>query len=73
MELVVNGSFYRDISAHTNRDLLENVYEAMNNVEKAKSTANIRHLIKLRKYKTFYRIKIADDYRIGIIIRGKKV
>jgi mRNA-degrading endonuclease RelE of RelBE toxin-antitoxin system len=73
MELIVNGSFYRDIAAYTNHNLLEAVYATMNNVENAKSKASICQLIKLRQYKIFYRIKIANDYRIGIIIRKNTV
>lgn len=72
MELKYKGQFNRDIDVN-NHSLLEEVKNAILNVKSAKSIAQIRHLKKLRKYKTHYRIKIAEDYRIGVIIRNKTV
>lgn len=73
MELIVKGTFYRDVATHTNRYLLQAVFDAMRNVESAKSISVILNIKKLRKYKNLYRIKVSDDYRIGLIIRKNTV
>ena len=72
MELKYNGQFNRDI-AHRNRELSVAIKHAILNVKKASTISQIQNLVKLKKYKVHYRIKVADDYRIGIIIRGNKV
>lgn len=73
MELNVKGTFDRDISSYTNRNLLENVQDAFENIKKARSISQIPNLVKLRGYKIFYRIQVANDYRLGIIIRKNTV
>lgn len=73
MELIVKGTFDRDIAAYTNHYLLEEVEKAIDNIKKAKSTSQIQNLVKLRDYKIFYRILISKDYRMGIIIRKNTV
>lgn len=73
MELIVKGTFFRDISAYTNRSLLKEVYDVMQNISNAESILNINNLKKLNKYKHQYRIKILESYRIGIVIQKKKV
>src|ERR1035437_49195 len=72
MELKYKGTFKRDFEA-CSRVLVVAVYDAVMNIKEASSIEQIHHLKKLRKYKTHYRIRIANDYRIGIIIRGNKV
>ena len=72
MELRFKGKFNRDIDI-SNRNLLEQVKNAIQSVIAAKDIAQIQNLKKLRKYKTLYRIEIDKDYRIGIIIRNKTV
>jgi len=37
MELIAKGTFYRDVAVYTNRYLLQAVFDAMHNVENAKS------------------------------------
>lgn len=73
MELIVEGSFYRDLKNYTNHNLLNAVYDTIYQVQNAKNISQIQNLIKLEKYNVHYRIKVSDDYRIGIIIRGNKV
>jgi mRNA interferase RelE/StbE len=73
MELIVKGTFYRDISAYTNRHLLKEVYDVMQNISNADSIFNINDLKKLKKYKNQYRIKILKSYRIGIVVQKNKV
>ena len=72
MELRFEGQFDRDIDIN-NRKVLAKVGEVIRNVEEAENSSQINGLKKLRKYKTQYRIKVADDYRIGAIIRGNIV
>lgn len=72
MELKYSGQFNRDV-AHRNRELSDEIHHAILNVKKAINISEIQNLVKLKKYKVHYRIKIANDYRIGIIIRGNKV
>ncbi len=72
MELKYKGQFLRDIDIR-NQTVLQEVAKAIINVKSAKEVTKISNLKKLKKYKTHYRIKIAGDYRIGIIIRDKTV
>jgi mRNA-degrading endonuclease RelE of RelBE toxin-antitoxin system len=72
MELKYKGSFKRDF-AKCSRANAELVYECVVNIRKATSEKQIQNLKKLRKYSTHYRIKIGEDYRLGIIVRKKKV
>jgi len=72
MELIVKGSFLRDISAYTNRNLLKEVYDVMQNISSAESILNINNLKKLTNYKNQYRIKIFESYRIGIVVQRTK-
>jgi mRNA interferase RelE/StbE len=72
VELKFKGQFNRDIDI-ANRELLEEVKNAILNVKAAKSVSQIAQLKKLRKYKTHYRIKISEHYRIGIVIRKEVV
>lgn len=72
MELRFKGSFKRDIEK-CNRSLLEAILASIINVKNAKSIPQIQQLKKLRKYKTHYRIKIKEDYRLGVIIKNNKI
>lgn len=72
MELRYKGSFKRNFNIN-NRTIVEEVYEAVINVKKASSIGQIHNLKKLRKYKTHYRIRVANDYRIGVIIKDNIV
>jgi len=68
MELRYKGQFNRDINID-NSNVLAAVKAAIINVKKAQHISAINNLKKLKKYTAHYRIKIADNYRIGIIIR----
>jgi mRNA interferase RelE/StbE len=52
---------------------LEEIRDAILNVKKAATPAQINNLKKLRNYKTHYRIRIGGNYRIGLVIRNKTV
>jgi mRNA-degrading endonuclease RelE of RelBE toxin-antitoxin system len=73
MVLNVNGQFYRDISNYTNRKLLAEINKAITTVKNAQNISQVQHLIKLRKYKIHYRIRVGKDYRIGVIIKKDTV
>jgi mRNA-degrading endonuclease RelE of RelBE toxin-antitoxin system len=72
MELRFKGQFNRDL-ANANRKVSEQVRDSIINVKAAKSIAQIAQLKKLRIYETHYRIKVAENYRIGIVIRNNIV
>lgn len=72
MELKFKGQFIRDIDV-SNKALLHEVKAAIDNVKAAKTIAQIAQLKKLRSYETLYRIKVAKDYRIGVVIRNEVV
>jgi len=73
MELIAKGEFYRNVAKHRNRELAIAIDETLRQVQQAKSIEDIQQLKKLRKFSVYYRIKVKDDYRIGVIIRGNKV
>lgn len=72
MELRFKGQFNRDIDIN-NRKVLEEVRACILNVKQAQSIVQIKNIKKLRLYKTRYRIKIAEHYRIGLVIRNNVV
>ncbi len=72
MELKYKGSFKRDFET-SNRLIVNAVHKVVMNVKNASSIIQIQNLKKMRKYQTHYRIRVADDHRIGIIIRGNTV
>jgi mRNA-degrading endonuclease RelE of RelBE toxin-antitoxin system len=72
MELKYKGQFNRDIDID-NSKVLNAVKDAVINVKKAVNISKINNLKKLKKYAVHYRIKIAENYRIGLIIRKNTV
>ena len=73
MELIVKGQFFRDIAKICDVHLLEAIRNKALEVENAEKIIQIQNLKKLRKYKTQYRIKVDDEYRIGAVIRSDKI
>ncbi len=73
MELIVKGSFYRDIAHYNDKQLLNAVNIIVNQVEKAPQISKISNLKKLKQFSTLYRIKVANQYRIGVVIRTNKI
>ncbi len=72
MELRYKGQFNRDIDI-SNTIILMAVKDAILNVKNAAGINKIHNLKKLRKYTAHYRIKIDENYRIGLIIRQNTV
>ncbi len=52
MELIAKGTFFRDISAYTNRNLLKEVYGVMQDISNAESILTINNLKKLNNIST---------------------
>ena len=73
MEVIAKGKFYRDLANLNNLFLKKEVQKTLNSVIQAKDVTEIQQLRKLRKFDVHYRIKVAEFYRIGIIIRNNKV
>jgi mRNA interferase RelE/StbE len=73
MELIAKGSFFRDLSAYSDKVILREITEVMAKITSSKDISQIQNLKKLKEYKTLYRIKIAEDYRLGIVVRGNKI
>ena len=73
MELIVKGSFHRDVSLYKDKRILSAIYDVIQETEKAKTISVISNIKKLRNYRTHYRIKVVDVYRIGLVIRKDKV
>jgi len=72
MELKFSGQFNHDI-ARRNRKLSGEIKDLILKLKNASDLTQIQNLIKLKKYKVNYGIRIADDYRIGVIIRDNTV
>ena len=72
MVLKFSGQFNRDI-AHRSRKLSDEIQQAILNLKNASQISQIQNLVKLRKYEVHYRIQVAKDYRIGVMIRGEKI
>ena len=72
MELKFKGSFKHDLQK-CNRTIVRAVYETTLNIAAARGLEQINNLKKLRKFNTHYRIKVANDYRIGLVIRKRTI
>jgi mRNA-degrading endonuclease RelE of RelBE toxin-antitoxin system len=73
MELIVKGQFIRDLSSYKNKALLKEVYAVVKRMDAAKDLTAIKNLKKLNDYKFLYRIKISDNYRMGLKIQHNKI
>lgn len=69
MELRYKKSFKHDIDIH-NKEILKALWKLISDLKSSKSTSEIYGLKKLKYYKVHYRIKLLNDYRVGVIIRG---
>ena len=69
MELRFKGQFKRDIDKIENREVLKELRDTILRIKKASDLSQIKNLVKLKNYRTHYRIRIHTDYRIGIVIR----
>ena len=69
MELKVKGQFYRDLERYSNRELAIALRKNLEQMISAKNIVHIPNLKKLKKFGVQYRLKIMDNYRIGMVIR----
>jgi mRNA interferase RelE/StbE len=65
MKVSFEKSFGRDLKRIKDKKLLQRVKQVIENVKSAPKLGDIKNLIKMKSYATFYRIRLGD-YRIGI-------
>ena len=65
-------SFTKDLRAIRDKSLLERLREIIEEVEKAKSLADLTGVKKLRGGGAYYRIRVAD-YRVGLALEESGV
>ncbi len=73
MELKAKGSFYRDLGRLANRELAIEVQKILGQIRQAKDISQIPNLKKLKKFDVHYRIRVMENYRMGLVIRSNKV
>ena len=77
MELIFRPRFKRDLQKIKDKEVLQKISAKLRQIENAKNIKLIGGLVKLKKYVRYYRIKIKlseqKDYRLGLMIKGKKV
>ena len=61
------NSYLKSIKKIKNSDLILNLQNTTDNIEKAESITEILNLKKLTGFTNYYRIKV-ENYRIGLII-----
>ncbi len=72
MKVVFEASFARDAKKKREKQILERVEQAINNVKNADTLQDIKALNKLSGYDSYYRIRLGD-YRIGIEVSGDEI
>ncbi len=72
MQVLFERSFYRDLKRIHNKKVRKQVWQIIEAVEQACSLAEVPHVVKLRGYETFYRIRLGD-YRMGLEVKGNTV
>ena len=76
MNVIVKGSFDRDISKVKNKAIRLKLSDKITQIESAKDVSEVTGVKLLRGYTHHYRIPIKADtesYRIGAIIRGDTI
>ncbi len=72
MIVIITDEFRKSLRKLNNKEVNERVLEAIENIENAQTTTDIRGLKKLKGFHTAYRIRIGD-YSIGLHILGDTV
>lgn len=72
MKVVFEASFARDAKKKREKQILERVEQAINNVKNADTLQDIKALNKLSGYDSYYRIRLGE-YRIGIEVSGDEI
>ncbi len=76
MDVIIRGSFKKDISQISHYDLVVALNEKIRQIETAPDNAHITGLKLLRGYSSYYRILVKTErhsYRVGAIIRGRSI
>ncbi len=76
MNVMIKGTFKRDVSRVKTLSLLTALREKINQIETAPTLHSITGLKLLRDYTTHYRIQVRteeDSFRIGATIRGNTI
>ena len=66
MQYLINKKFEKSFKKLTDKLVIKDIAETIENIEQAKNITDIKDCKKLKGYKTAFRIKIGD-YRIGIV------
>ena len=66
MQYLINKKFEKSFKKLTDKHVIKDIAETIENIEQAKNITDIKDCKKLKGYKTAFRIKIGD-YRIGIV------
>ena len=69
MKYVIERAFQKDFRNLKNRNLANDIIEAIGNIQNASSISEIKNIKKLSGYKTAYRIR-CGSYRIGVVIEN---
>ena len=72
MEIVVQKSFEKDISAVTDKKLAAQILTMIEQLEICKSLSEINHVKKMKVKGDYYRIRIGN-YRLGLKLGDKKI
>ena len=72
MNVQFKSSFAKDLRQIKNKDLLNRIKDAVEEVEEAPSLQSISNIKKLRGGHRYYRLRVAE-HRIGLIVEGDTV
>ena len=69
MNVQFKASFAKDLRNIKNKDLLNRIKEAIEQLEKAQSLQSIANVKKLRGGSNYYRLRVGE-HRIGLVVDG---
>ena len=72
MKVAFRSSFIRDLKKIKDRSILEQVKQAIEDIECAQDLRTVSNIKKLGGGRKFYRIRIGN-YRVGLVVQGGEV
>ncbi|HSB11501.1 MAG TPA: type II toxin-antitoxin system RelE/ParE family toxin [Blastocatellia bacterium] len=72
MNVQFRASFAKDLKKISNKDILNNVRETIDQIGRAPGPQDISGLTKLKGARNYYRVRVGE-YRIGLILEGDTV
>jgi len=72
VKVAFRSSFIRDLKKIKDRYILEQVKQAIEDIECAQDLRTVSNIKKLGGGRRFYRIRIGD-YRVGLVVQGGEV